>query len=176
MGVYIMAEAGVNHNGSLEIARQLCKAAKDVGADAIKFQTWKTEKLLTKHVGQAAYQSGNTGRVESQYDMLKRLELSYDDRALKHYCDEIGIQFASKADEQDSLDVLVSLGSLSLKSVPVYREYLLLRYIRIKEVPLFSVPKYMADVALSIVHCVKVERRKFPCALPPAIRVTCSAR
>ena len=107
----IIAEAGVNHNGNVEIALQLCKAAKEAGADVVKFQTWKTEKIITRNVAQAEYQAENTGKQESQFDMLKRLELSYDDfRKVKAYCDEIGIQFASTADEEESLDFLISLG------------------------------------------------------------------
>ncbi|MDE5873943.1 MAG: N-acetylneuraminate synthase [Lachnospiraceae bacterium] len=111
MGVYIIAEAGVNHNGSVELAKKLCLEAKKAGADAVKFQTWITEKIITKTVKQADYQSENTGSEKSQFDMLKELELSYDDfREIKSYCDEIGICFASTADEPESLDFLVELG------------------------------------------------------------------
>ncbi len=107
----IIAEAGVNHNGKLDIALKLCDAAKEAGADVVKFQTWQTDKLLTKRVSQAEYQTLNTGVVESQHDMLKKLELSYDDfTIIKNHCDEIGIVFASTADEPDSLDFLVNLG------------------------------------------------------------------
>lgn len=107
----IIAEAGVNHNGKLDLALQLCDAAKEAGADVVKFQTWKTEKIITRTVAQADYQTENTGKTESQFDMLKRLELSYDDfRKVKEYCDKIGIQFASTADEDESLDFLISLG------------------------------------------------------------------
>ena len=107
----IIAEAGVNHNGKIDLALQLCDAAKDAGADVIKFQTWKTEKLLTKNVEQAEYQINNTRKLESQFDMLKRLELSYDDfRMIKRHCDEIGILFSSTADEPESLDFLIELG------------------------------------------------------------------
>lgn len=107
----IIAEAGVNHNGKLDLALQLCDAAKEVGADVVKFQTWKTEKIITHSVAQAEYQTENTGKSESQFDMLKRLELSYDDfRKIKEHCDKIEIQFASTADEEESLDFLISLG------------------------------------------------------------------
>lgn len=107
----VIAEAGVNHNGRLDIALKLCDAAKKMGADVIKFQTWKTERLITRGVAQAGYQVENTGVEESQFDMLKRLELPYDSfRAIKKYCDTIGLQFASTADEEESLDFLVSLG------------------------------------------------------------------
>lgn len=107
----IIAEAGVNHNGRLDLALKLCDAAKESGADIVKFQTWKTENLITKNVVQAGYQEKNTNRSESQFDMLKRLELSYDDyKKIKAHCSEIGIRFASTADEPESLDFLVDLG------------------------------------------------------------------
>ncbi len=107
----IIAEAGVNHNGRLDLALRLCDAAKESGADVVKFQTWQTEKIITRTVAQADYQAANTGRQESQFDMLKRLELSYDDfRRIKEHCDDIGIAFASTADERWSLEFLVSLG------------------------------------------------------------------
>lgn len=107
----IIAEAGVNHNAKLDLALKLCDKAKESGADVVKFQTWKTENLITRNVGQAEYQKKNTGVDESQFDMLKKLELSYDDfRKVKAHCDEIGITFASTADEPESLDFLVSLG------------------------------------------------------------------
>lgn len=107
----IIAEAGVNHNGELDLALKLCDAAKKAGADIVKFQTWKTENLITRHVDQAEYQAHNTGVTESQFDMLKRLELSYDDfKVIKKHCDDIGIIFASTADEPGSLDFLVDLG------------------------------------------------------------------
>lgn len=109
--VMIIAEVGVNHNGDVDTAKKLCKAAKEVGADVVKFQTWITEKIITKSVRQADYQVINTGDDQSQYDMLKSLELSFDQfREIKKYCDEIGILFASTADEAESLDFLVNLG------------------------------------------------------------------
>lgn len=111
MSTYIIAEAGVNHNGDVQIAKQLCLAAKNAGADAVKFQTWITDNIITKNVKQADYQAENTGRNESQYEMLKKLELTFDQfREIKKYCDEIGIEFASTADDEESLDFLVDLG------------------------------------------------------------------
>ena len=107
----IIAEAGVNHNGRLDLALELCDAAKYSGADVVKFQTWKTEKLITKNVDLAAYQKNNIGKTETQFEMLKKLELSYDAfRKIKQHCDEIGIIFASTADEPESLDFLIELG------------------------------------------------------------------
>ena len=114
--VYIIAEAGVNHNGRLDLALQLCDAAKEAGVDAIKFQTWKTELIISKNTEMADYQKKNLGKDESQYDMLKNLELSYDSfRLIKDYCDSIGIQFLSTADETESLDFLCELGMPFIK-------------------------------------------------------------
>lgn len=109
--VYIIAEAGVNHNGKLDLALKLCDAAKDAGVDAVKFQTWKTEKVITKSVALADYQKRNiSDKEKSQFQMLKKLELSYCDfLKIKDYCDAIGIQFLSTADEVDSLDFLCGL-------------------------------------------------------------------
>lgn len=111
MSVYIIAEAGVNHNGNLDLALKLCDSAKEAGVDAVKFQTWKTENIVTASARQAAYQTENTGKEESQYDMLKGLELSYDHfRTIQDYCKKIGIDFLSTPDEEESLEFLVSLG------------------------------------------------------------------
>lgn len=110
MKTYIIAEAGVNHNGKLEHALRLCDAAKEAGVDAIKFQTWKTANIVTVQARQAAYQTENTGVDESQYEMLKRLELSYDNfRHIQNYCKNIGIEFLSTPDEEESLEFLMSL-------------------------------------------------------------------
>lgn len=107
----IIAEAGVNHNGDVNLAMRLCDAAKAAGADVVKFQTWKTEDIVTKNVAQAEYQKDNTGVQESQFDMLKRLELTQAEfRQVKEHCDKIGITFASTADDASSLDFLISLG------------------------------------------------------------------
>ena len=126
--VFIIAEAGVNHNGDINLAKQLIDVAVEAGVDAVKFQTWKTELVATKEVSQAAYQSENTGIVESQFDMLKKLELSYDDFIiLKKYCDEKNIMFLSTADEEESLNFLNNLqdifkiGSGELSNIPFLR-------------------------------------------------------
>lgn len=114
--VFIIAEAGVNHNGDIEIAKQLCMVAKKSGADAVKFQTWKTGDIITKDVKQADYQLKNTGVEDSQYQMLKKLELNYEQFSeIKRFCDDIGILFLSTPDEKDSLDFLVSLGVPCIK-------------------------------------------------------------
>lgn len=112
MSVYIIAEAGVNHNGDLNLAFRLCKEAKDSGVDAVKFQTWKTEKIVVKSARLAPYQSLNIQNSSlSQYDMLKRLELSNDQFIqIQSYCHDLGIEFLSTPDEEDSLDFLMKLG------------------------------------------------------------------
>lgn len=114
--VYIIAEAGVNHNGRLDLALQLCDAAKEAGVDAVKFQTWKTELIITKGTKKAEYQEKNLNNVDDQFTMLKKLELSYENfNIVKEHCDKIGIQFLSTADETESLDFLLSLGMPFIK-------------------------------------------------------------
>lgn len=86
---FIIAEAGVNHNGDINLAKKMIDVAYDAGVDAVKFQTWKTELLVTKDAKMANYQIDNTQQEETQFEMLKRLELSYADFIeLKKYCDE----------------------------------------------------------------------------------------
>lgn len=116
MSVLIIAEAGVNHNGDIDIAKKLCLAAKNAGADVVKFQTWITEDIITQNVEKASYQSKNTSKVESQFDMLKKLELSQEEFIIiKDYCDKIGITFASTGDDIKSVLFLKSLNVPFLK-------------------------------------------------------------
>lgn len=154
MHICIIAEAGVNHNGDVEIAKKLCLAAKEAGADVVKFQTWITEKIITQNVEQAEYQKENTGRDESQYEMLKALELNYDEfRDVKAYCDEIGILFASTADEEESLDFLVELGIPFIKvGSGDVGNISYLRYIGSKKLPviLSTGMSTLADVEISL--------------------------
>ncbi|AZT90577.1 N-acetylneuraminate synthase [Caldicellulosiruptor changbaiensis] len=108
--VFIIAEAGVNHNGSMEIAKRLIDAAKEAGANAIKFQTYKTENLVTKYAEKANYQKVNTG-IGTQFEMLKRYELTYKQfEELKKYCDNIGIEFLSTPFDCESAKFLNELG------------------------------------------------------------------
>lgn len=106
----IIAEAGVNHNGSLEIAKELVRAAKDCGADIVKFQTAKLDSLVSKHAEMADYQKKNIGKVESQKEMLSKLLLSYEDfLELANYCNEVGIMFLSTPFDIDSIHFLDSM-------------------------------------------------------------------
>lgn len=114
----IIAEAGVNHNGSLEIAKQLALAAKQCGADIVKFQTAKLESLVSKYAGMADYQKKNIGEEMSQREMLKKLLLSYDEfTELADFCKEIDIQFLSTPFDLESIDFLERIGC-SIWKVP----------------------------------------------------------
>lgn len=117
--VLIIAEAGVNHNGSLDIAKQLIDKAVEAGVDIIKFQTFKSEKLVSKAAKQAEYQQRNIGKKdEGQLAMLKKLELSPSDHEeLMAYCRKKGIRFFSTAFDMDSIDYLHSL-NLGLWKIP----------------------------------------------------------
>ena len=115
----IIAEAGVNHNGSLELAKRLIDAAADAGVDYVKFQTFKAENLVTKSAKQAEYQKKNIGDGDdSQYQMLKNLELSLvDHEVLIGYCKQKGVRFFSTAFDLESIDYLASL-NLPLWKIP----------------------------------------------------------
>ena len=106
----IIAEAGVNHNGSLDLAKRLVDRAKECGADIVKFQTAKLGSLVTKFAPMAAYQKENTGIEESQKNMLSRLLLSFEDfLGLSEYCRNVGIKFLSTPFDIDSIHFLNSL-------------------------------------------------------------------
>lgn len=145
---FIIAEAGVNHNGSLKIAKQLVDAAKEAGVDAVKFQTYLTEELVTEDAKQAKYQTENIGKKETQFEMLKKLELSFDDfRELKKYCDKKQILFMSTAHSPSAVDFLNDLipaykiGSGDFTNLPV----------------LLSIAKKSKPIILSVGMCTMDE-------------------
>lgn len=112
----IIAEAGVNHNGDLAMARRLVEAAAAAGADVVKFQTFKADDLVSPAARKAAYQLAATGGEDSQHAMLRRLELSEADHTeLQELCEERGIEFLSTAFDLSSLDYLFGLGVRRLK-------------------------------------------------------------
>jgi len=107
---YIIAECGVNHNGSIELAKRLIDEACKAGCDAVKFQTFKTENLVTDYAEKANYQKENTGNEESQFEMLKKLELSNEAHIeLIEYCNTKKIEFLSTPFDSDSAEFLEKL-------------------------------------------------------------------
>lgn len=114
--VFIIAEAGVNHNGDLSMAFQLVDKAVEIGADCVKFQTFKTENIVTKTSPKANYQMLVTDKTESQFEMLKKLELQKDDfKKIKEYCEKKGIQFLSTPYNHDDAKLLNDLGVEAFK-------------------------------------------------------------
>jgi N-acetylneuraminate synthase len=124
--VFIIAEAGVNHNGDINLAYKLIDAALNAGADAVKFQTFKAEKLISKNAERAKYQAENMPKVqETQLDMIKKLELNFDAFIkLKDYCDKVDIQFLTtpfdfeSADFIDDLVEIYKIGSGEITNLP----------------------------------------------------------
>jgi N,N'-diacetyllegionaminate synthase len=116
--IFIIAEAGVNHNGCLDTAKKLVDAAKEAGADAVKFQTFKTESLVSKIAPMAKYQENSTSKADTQYSMLKKLELNSEEHIdLLKYCKEKGILFLSTAFDLDSIDLLEKL-EVTIHKIP----------------------------------------------------------
>jgi N,N'-diacetyllegionaminate synthase len=114
--VFIIAEAGVNHNGSLDLALRLVDAAKACGADAVKFQTFRADLLATRSAHKAPYQERTTAHAESQFEMLQRLELdALAHKRLIEHCRQIGIQFLSSPFDAQSADLLATM------DVPLYK-------------------------------------------------------
>lgn len=117
--VFIIAEAGVNHNGSIELAKELVNKAFDVGADAVKFQTFQVEKITSRIAQKADYQKQTTGESESQFEMLKKLELTVEDHLeLVQHCRNLGIMFLSTPFDIESIDLLVKKCHVPMLKVP----------------------------------------------------------
>jgi N,N'-diacetyllegionaminate synthase len=113
---FIIAEAGVNHDGDVELAHRLVDVAADAGADAVKFQTYETDALITRDAPKAPYQIETTGSAESQHEMLKKLELPRDAHAaLKAHCERRGLVFLSTPFDPGSVVFLAELGVLAFK-------------------------------------------------------------
>lgn len=114
--VFIIAEAGVNHNGQLSLAYELVDVALEAGADAVKFQTFKAEKVISKFAEKADYQKETTEQNETMLDMAKKLELSQTDhKDLTVYCQTKGIDFLSTPFDLESIDLLMELGLKTIK-------------------------------------------------------------
>ena len=135
--VFIIAEAGVNHNGSLDLAYQLIDVAKDAGADAVKFQTFKAENVVSKLADKAEYQKKTTGSDKSQLEMIKKLEISFENFVkLKKYCVEREIMFLSTPFDHQSIDFLYDL--IDIYKIPSGEiiNYPYLKHIAAKNKPL----------------------------------------
>jgi len=118
MSVFIIAEAGVNHNGSIDLAKKLIDVASNAGADAVKFQSFKADNLTTKNAQKAMYQKETTNIEESQFDMLKKLELSIEmHKELISYCKNKKIIFLSSPFDHESIELLDDLG-LEIFKIP----------------------------------------------------------
>ena len=114
--VFIIAEAGVNHNGQLKLAKKLIDVARNAGADCVKFQTFKTDEVLLKNAPKAPYQVKTTGGHESFFNLVKRIELKKDDfKELSEYCDDSGILFLSTPYDMPSADLLFEIGVKAFK-------------------------------------------------------------
>ena len=118
MSILIIAEAGVNHNGSLERAKEMALAAKKAGADIVKYQTAVPEQVVSRFAEKADYQKQQTGSEESQLEMIKKIHFGFEEhRQLKEYCDEIGIRYLSTPFDLDSIDFLATL-DMSVWKIP----------------------------------------------------------
>jgi len=134
---FIIAEAGVNHNGNMDIAHQLIDAAVKIGADAVKFQSFVTNELITKNTPKAKYQVNTTGRDDGQYGMLKLLELTpKQQEELRDHCDKAGIIYLCTPYERTSVDILDRLNIVAYKVASTDTTNIpLLRYIASKNRP-----------------------------------------
>ena len=156
--VYIIAEAGVNHCGDIGLAKRLIDASVDAGADAVKFQTFRAERLASAEAGKAAYQVSSTGSAETHLEMLMHLELPADAFAeLARYCEMRGITFLSTPFDEESVDLLSDLGvpafkisSGDLTNIPF------LRYVAARQRPvILSTGMASVDEAADAVACLR---------------------
>ena len=159
---FVIAEAGVNHNGNVDLAFQLVDAAIAAGADAVKFQTFIASEVITAQAVKAEYQKQTTGEQESQLEMVQRLELSFGDfRKLKMYCDDQGITFLSTPFDFKSVDFLDGLGVVAFKIASGdLTNHPLLRHVAAKGRPVI-LSTGMSDMdevrdALAVLHDVDV--------------------
>lgn len=154
---FIIAEAGVNHNGSIDIAKKLIDAAKDANADAIKFQTFITENIVCKYTKKAPYQDKNSLKKQSQYEMLKSLELSESQHIqIFEYCYFKKIKFLSTPFDEDSVDLLNKLGLdiYKISSGDITNYPLLLKIAKLKKKIILSTGMSYLDEVTSAVNLI----------------------
>lgn len=119
MSTYIIAEAGVNHNGDMKLAKKLIDIAVQAKVDAVKFQTFKSENVISSSAPKAEYQIQNTGNNDSQLEMVQKLELKFEDfQELKQYCETQGIEFLSTPFDLESADYLLNELKLATIKIP----------------------------------------------------------
>lgn len=150
----VIAEAGVNHNGELNLALDLVDAARDAGADAVKFQSFRADELVSASAPKADYQLATTDAAESQYDMIKRLELSVEmHEAIRDRCAAVGIQFLSTPFDRSSADLLQRLGVPAFKvSSGDLNDWPLLEHLALfgKPIILSTGMSYLDEVSASV--------------------------
>jgi N,N'-diacetyllegionaminate synthase len=162
--VFIIAEAGVNHNGSVSIAKRMIDVASEAGADAVKFQTFKAENVISKFAPKAEYQKSTTGHSESQLDMAKKLELNEKEfKGLFDYCKERTIMFLSTPFDLDSIDLLNRLGleifkipSGEITNLPYLKEIGALK----KKVIMSTGMSYVREIKSALDALIKAGTRK----------------
>jgi N,N'-diacetyllegionaminate synthase len=161
---FIIAEAGVNHNGKLSLAKEMVDVAKEAGADAVKFQTFISEDLVTQNIPMEEYQKRNTGKTETQLEMLKKLELSrVDFIKLKKYCEKKGITFLSTPFDENSVDFLEKLGVPAFKvSSGDITDLPFLRHIAKKKLPMIvsTGASYLKEIKEAILAIKKEKNNK----------------
>lgn len=170
--IFIIAEAGVNHNGSIQLAKKLIDKAVEAGADCIKFQTFKTENLVNKNAVKADYQIINTKNNDTQFEMLKKLELSYSDfLQLKNYSDKKGIIFLSTPFDIETIEFLAPIlpffkipsGEITnlpyLRKINSYKKDVILStgLSTLEEVK--QAVKILKDCRVKVLHCTT----EYPC-------------
>ena len=158
--VYIIAEAGVNHNGDIEKAKMLIKKARETGCDAVKFQAWTAEKLVTRDAKKAEYQIKNTKEQGTQYEMLKKLELNFNEMIILYkYCKKKKIEFISTPYDVENAKFLKSIGMQIFKTASAdLNDYFLHKYLSsIKRTIIISTG--MADLK-EIKTCLKRYKNK----------------
>ena len=171
--VYIIAEAGVNHNGSLELAKRLVRAAAEAGVDAVKFQTFKADTLVSRDAPKADYQKQTTDAAESQYQMLKKLELSEEShRELKALCAQLGVAFLSTPFDIMDIPFLSALdmpffkvpsGAITdlpyLRAINAQKKPVLLSTGMATEDEVAAALKLLPDCEVTLLHCTT----EYPC-------------
>ncbi|WP_456277635.1 N-acetylneuraminate synthase [Bacillus sp. AK128] len=182
--VFVIAEAGVNHNGDMSLAKRLVDVAYEAGANAVKFQSFITKNLITDNAPKANYQLVTTNQNETQFEMLKKLELSSEDqRELKRYCEVKGILFLSTPFDEDSFELLETLGVQAYKiSSTDCTNLLFLRNVAKTQKPIIlstgmtsyeelkkaiNVIRYQGNEQLVVMHCT---------ANYPALPTDCNIR